>query len=241
MGNTQPSKLPASWSEKKRERGRAWRPIFCFKGALILIDRHPTSHPGACPSRGFFCCDETLWTQASWGGKSLSGLHFHIVAHRQRKPGQRLKCDRSQEAGADEETVEGHCYWLAQYPVAFLSLLSYSVQDGHPRHGPAHSGLAHPHWSLTKKMPSRLVYSSILWKLLSEAFSLQQADLKLSRVRPHDLCGRVKTQTTLRAVPYRVSFSLTATIPVEQTGLTQSCTWHSNVCSGYWELLPFKF
>jgi hypothetical protein len=45
-------------------------------------------------------------TKASWGGKGLFILHFHIAALHQWKSGQELKQDRILEAGADAETLE---------------------------------------------------------------------------------------------------------------------------------------
>ena len=45
--------------------------------------------------------------KASWGGKGLFGLHFHVVADYWLKSGQELKQDRILEAGADAEAMEG--------------------------------------------------------------------------------------------------------------------------------------
>jgi len=45
--------------------------------------------------------------KASWGGKGLFGLHFHITVHHQRKSGQELKQGRKLEAGADAKTIKG--------------------------------------------------------------------------------------------------------------------------------------
>jgi diadenosine tetraphosphate (Ap4A) HIT family hydrolase len=41
--------------------------------------------------------------KASWGGKSLFGLHFHIIVHHEWKSGQELKQGRNLEAEADAE------------------------------------------------------------------------------------------------------------------------------------------
>jgi hypothetical protein len=71
----------------------------------------------------FECCLKVTTTvikhhdQASWGGKDLFSLHFHITIHHQRKSGQESKQGRSLEAGA--EAMKGCCLlvcspWLAQ-------------------------------------------------------------------------------------------------------------------------------
>lgn len=54
--------------------------------------------------------------KASWGGKGLFGLHFQIIVHPWRKPGQELKQGRNLKAGAD---ADGCCFlacftWLTQ-------------------------------------------------------------------------------------------------------------------------------
>jgi hypothetical protein len=48
-------------------------------------------------------------TKASWGGKGLFGLHFHIAVHHQRKSGRELTQGRNLEAGADAEAMVGCC------------------------------------------------------------------------------------------------------------------------------------
>ena len=44
--------------------------------------------------------------KASWGGKGLFDLLFHITVHHRRKSGQELKQGRILEVGADAEAVE---------------------------------------------------------------------------------------------------------------------------------------
>ena len=80
--------------------------------------------------------------KASWGGKGLFGLHFHIIALHRRKSGQELKQGRSLESGADAEAMEGAAYWLV--PCDLLSLISYSTQNNQPKDGTTHSGLGPP-------------------------------------------------------------------------------------------------
>ena len=58
-------------------------------------------------------------TKASWGGKGLFSLCFHVTVHHQRKSGQELKQGRNLEAGADTEAKKRYCLlawspWLAQ-------------------------------------------------------------------------------------------------------------------------------
>jgi hypothetical protein len=60
---------------------------------------------------------------ASWEGKNLFVLYFHIVVSHQKKSGQKLMQDRNLEAGTDADATEGCCIlacpsWLAQ--LAFL-------------------------------------------------------------------------------------------------------------------------
>jgi hypothetical protein len=58
--------------------------------------------------------------KASWGGKGLFSLYFHIHINHQRKSGQELKQGRNLEAGANAEAMEGAAYWFASS--GFLSL-----------------------------------------------------------------------------------------------------------------------
>ena len=98
--------------------------------------------------------------KASWEGKGLFGLYFHIADHHQRKSGQELTQGRNLEAGA--ETWRGAAYWLASH--GLLSLFSYTTQDHQPRDGPTHNGLGPLTSVIFKKIPSRLVHSPILWR-----------------------------------------------------------------------------
>jgi hypothetical protein len=74
-------------------------------------------------SHGFYSCTKHHDQEASWGGKDLLSLHFHIVVHHQRKSGQELTQGRNLEVGVDAEAMEG-CYLLACFPwlaqLAFL-------------------------------------------------------------------------------------------------------------------------
>jgi hypothetical protein len=80
--------------------------------------------------------------KASWGGKGLFSLNFHIVVHHWRKSGQELKQDWNLEAGADAEPMEECCPWLG--PHGLLSLLSYKTQDHQPRGDSTPNGLGPP-------------------------------------------------------------------------------------------------
>jgi hypothetical protein len=91
--------------------------------------------------------------KASWEGKGLFGLCFHIADHHQRKSGQELTQGRNLEAGA--ETWRGAAYWLASR--GLLSLFSYKIQDHQTAGGkPLRVGVGGPTPWLIKKMPLQL-------------------------------------------------------------------------------------
>ena len=80
--------------------------------------------------------------KATWGGKDVFCLHFHITVYHQRKSGQELKQGRNLEPGADAAIMEGCCSlacssWL-------VNLLSYRTQDHQPRDGTTHNRLISP-------------------------------------------------------------------------------------------------
>jgi hypothetical protein len=73
-----------------------------------------------CLSQSFYFCIKHHDQEASWGGKKLFSLHFHIAVHHQRKSGPELTQLRNLEAEADAEAMEGCCLlarflWLAQF------------------------------------------------------------------------------------------------------------------------------
>jgi hypothetical protein len=105
--------------------------------------------------QGYYCCDETLWPQANWGEKGLCGLHFHIVIHHRRKPGQELKQDRNLEAGIDAEAIEG-C--LLAYACFLIEPKTISLGTASPI-----VGWDTPHQSLIKKVSNRLACRLNLW------------------------------------------------------------------------------
>ena len=88
-----------------------------------------------CLSQGFYFCTKHHNQEASWGGKDVFSLHFHIVVHHQRKSG--LKQDRKQELM--QKPWRDVTYCLAS--PGLLSLLFYRTKDYHPRHGTTHNGL----------------------------------------------------------------------------------------------------
>ena len=87
--------------------------------------------------------------KASWGGKSLFSLYFHIAINHQRKAGQELKQGRKLEA--DTEAMEGAAYWLT--PHGLLSQISYGTQDHQAKVSPPTVDWALPRCSLIEKMP----------------------------------------------------------------------------------------
>jgi hypothetical protein len=50
---------------------------------------------------------------ASWGGKGLFGLYFHITVYHKRKSEKEFKQGRNLEVGADAEPGRCAAYWLA--------------------------------------------------------------------------------------------------------------------------------
>ena len=74
-----------------------------------------------CLSQGLYTCTKHHDQEASWGGKGLFSLHFHIAVHHQRKSGLDLTQGRNLEAGTDAEAMEGAGSWIA-----FPGLLSFS-------------------------------------------------------------------------------------------------------------------
>jgi hypothetical protein len=55
---------------------------------------------------GFLLLHKHHDQEASWGGKGLFSLHFHIAVEHQRKSGQELKWGKNLEAGADAEDMD---------------------------------------------------------------------------------------------------------------------------------------
>ena len=52
---------------------------------------------------------QTSCSKASWEGKNLFGLYFHIGVFLWKRSGQKYKEDRNLEAGANLEAIEGCC------------------------------------------------------------------------------------------------------------------------------------
>jgi hypothetical protein len=74
--------------------------------------------------------------EASWGGKGLFSLHFHIAVHHCKNSGQKLKQVKKQELM--QRTWKNVFYWFAS--PGLLSLLSYRTQDYQTRDCPTHKG-----------------------------------------------------------------------------------------------------
>ena len=89
-----------------------------------------------CLSRGFYSYTKHHDQKASWRGKGLFSLHFHISVYHQRRSGLELKQVRKQELM--QRPWRDVTYWLSS-PV-LLSLLSYRIQDYQPRDGTTHKG-----------------------------------------------------------------------------------------------------
>jgi hypothetical protein len=103
-----------------------------------------------CLSQGSYSCTKHHDQEASWGGKGLFRLHFHIAVHHQKKSGLELKQVRKQELM--QRPWRDATNWLAS--PGLLSLLSYRTQDFLPHNGPSYP------WWLIEKM----LYSWISWR-----------------------------------------------------------------------------
>jgi hypothetical protein len=68
-----------------------------------------------------------IMTKATWGRKSLFGLHFYITVHHWRKLGQELKRGKNLEAGTDTDSTEGCC--LLACSCGLVSLFSYRTSS----------------------------------------------------------------------------------------------------------------
>ena len=91
-----------------------------------------------CLSRGFYTCTKYYHQEASWGGKGLFSLHFHIAVHHQRKSGLELKQVRKQELM--QRPWRDVTYWLAS--PGLLSLLFYRTKTTSPGMVPPTRGLS---------------------------------------------------------------------------------------------------
>jgi hypothetical protein len=84
-------------------------------------------------SQGFYSCTKHHDQEASWGGKGLFSLHFHVAVHHQRKSGLELKQVRKQDL---MQRPWKACFpWSAQ--LAFLQNPGPPAQRWH-----------HPQWAL---------------------------------------------------------------------------------------------
>ena len=98
---------------------------------------------GPCPQTprkssvlGFLFLHKYRDQGASWGGKGLFSLHFHVAVHHQRKSGLEHKQVREQELM--QRPWRDVTYWHAS--PGLLSLLSFKTQDHQPRDGPTLNG-----------------------------------------------------------------------------------------------------
>lgn len=79
-----------------RKHDKLWGWLFHGKYTTVgLKSKQP------CLSKGFCCCDETLWPKASWEGKGLFCLYFLTTNHHWSWLGQK--------PGADAEALKGYC------------------------------------------------------------------------------------------------------------------------------------
>jgi hypothetical protein len=86
---------------------------------LCFWNPYQAAQHGLYLSQGFYSYTKHYDQEASWGGKGLISLHFHIAIQTQRKSGQELTQGRNLETGADTEAMEEFflldCFpWLTQ-------------------------------------------------------------------------------------------------------------------------------
>ena len=119
---------------------------------------------------------------ASWGAKSLFGLHFYVAVHHWRNSGQELKQDRKlgQELMQTEAT-EGCCL-LACFPMACSVCFLIEPRTTRPGMASPTMGWSLPHWSLIEKMPC----SWILWRHFLNWGSFLSDESSLFRVDTQD-------------------------------------------------------
>lgn len=88
-----------------------------------------------CFSWGFYCCDNTLWPKATWGGKTF----FLLIAYSPPSREGRVRMQgRNLEVGMIQRPWKRTAYWLAAH--GFLNQLSYTPQNHQHRCGTTHNG-----------------------------------------------------------------------------------------------------
>jgi hypothetical protein len=180
--------------ERAALAGTLWKLDTCSASSLVPVTRGGgTLHRGssswkqacsclkrrekadACLSQGFYSCTKHHDQEASWGGKGLFSLHFHVAVHHQRKSGLVIKQVRKQELM--QRPWRDVPYWLASLAcLACFLIESKTISLGMT---PPTMGWALPPWSLIEKMP----YSWISWRhfltwssFLCDSSSLCQVD-----------------------------------------------------------------
>jgi hypothetical protein len=95
-------------------------------------------------------------TKATWGGKGLFTLPFHIILHHEWKSGQ--KQNRTGTSRQDVMWRISTAYSLA--PRSLFNLVSFRTQDHHLRDGPTHNGLGPPPSITKEKQKQNKTHSS---------------------------------------------------------------------------------
>jgi hypothetical protein len=115
--------------------------------------------------------------KASWEGKGLFCLHFHVAVHHQRKSGLELKQVRKQELM--QWPWRDVLYWLAS--PGLLSLLSYRTKTANPEMVPPTRGLSPLITNWENALQLDLMEAFLQLKLLSLwQLQLCQLDTKLA-------------------------------------------------------------
>jgi hypothetical protein len=146
--------------------------FWCDQGAVDTS--RSTDLEADCFSQGFYSCTKHHDQEASWGGKGLFSLHFHIAVHHQRKS---LKQVREQELM--QRPWRDVPYWLAS--PGLLSLLSYRTEPKTTSPGMAPPTMGPPSL-ITEKMP----YSWISWRHFLKGVSFLCDNSSLCQVNPQN-------------------------------------------------------
>jgi hypothetical protein len=101
------------------------------KNGIQILCRNQTLRIANCLSQGFYSCTKQHDQEASWEGKGLFSLHFHITKGSQDRNSDRTGTRRQELMQRPWRDVT---YWLAS--PGLLSLLSYRTQNYKPRDGP---------------------------------------------------------------------------------------------------------
>jgi hypothetical protein len=137
-----------------------WVPCITWSFELLLEVFHLTpvslSEQGwsggkipLCLSQGFYCCDWTPWPRATWGGKGLFGLHFHMVVHHEGSQDRNSNKAGTWRQELMQRSWRSTSYWLG--PLACSACILIELRTTSPGVASHTMGWALPNQSLIKK------------------------------------------------------------------------------------------